>query len=87
MQETTGGSCHFSTDTLITKLKVFEQKYPFRFVGVGNDWLTIKTLNTPKDWKDFAAEVLKVCPNKESNVEEMAKAFQKNDGKVFMWWD
>ncbi|MBS1610205.1 MAG: DUF4253 domain-containing protein [Bacteroidetes bacterium] len=87
LQETSGGSYHFSTDTLITKLKVLEQKYPFRFVGVGNDWLTIQTLETPKEWKDFAAEVLRVCPNEETNIDAMAKEFQKDGGKVFMWWD
>jgi hypothetical protein len=87
LQETSGGSYHFSTDTLITKLKVFEQKYPFRFIGVGNDWLTIQTLNTPKDWKDFAAEVMKICPTEETNPEETAEEFQKEAGKVFMWWD
>ena len=87
LQETSGGSHHFSTDTLIAKLKTFEQKYSFRFVGVGKDWLTIKTLDLPKDWKNFAAEVMKVCPNEESNVEEVANEFQKEGGKVFMWWD
>jgi hypothetical protein len=87
LQETSGGSYHFSTDTLITKLKAFEQKYPFSFIGVGNDWLTIQTINTPTDWRDFADEVMKVCPTEEPNPEETTKEFQKERGKVFMWWD
>ncbi len=87
LQETSGGSYHFSTDTLITKLKVFEQKYPFRFIGVGNDWLSIQTVDTPKDWRDFANEVMKVCPTEKPNLQETAKEFEKERGKVFMWWD
>jgi hypothetical protein len=87
LQETSGGSYHFSTDTLIAKLKVFEQMYPFRFIGVGNDWLTIQTVETPKAWRDFANEVMKVCPTDEPKPEETAKEFQKEGGKVFMWWD
>lgn len=87
LQETTGGSYRFSTDTLITKLKAFEQKYPFRFVGVGNDWLTIKALGAPGDWRDFAVEVTKVCPSEDWRVDEIAEMFKKDDGKVFMWWD
>ncbi len=89
LQETSGGSYHFSTDAIITKLRAFEQKYPFHFVGVSNDWLTLKTLESPNDWIDFTSEIIKVCPTEKGSVpmKEMAKAFQKDDGKVFMWWD
>ena len=87
MQEISGGSYYFSTDALIAKLKIFEKKYPFRFVGVGKDWLTIKTLQTPKEWTDFALEVMKVCPTEENNIENMGKGLQKENGEVFMWWD
>src|SRR5687768_5873194 len=54
LQQTTGGSYLFSTDSLIAKLQTFENKYPFHFVGVGDDWLLIKTNDTPTDWLDFA---------------------------------
>lgn len=89
LQETSGGSYFFSTDTLITKLKAFEEKYPFRFLGVGDDWLIIKPLNRPKNWVDFAAEVDKVCPDEDNNasLEDMAHMYQKDEGEVFMWWD
>jgi hypothetical protein len=87
LQETSGGNYLFSTDSLITKLQHFEQKYPFQFIGVGDDWILIKTLNTLKDWNDFAKEVLKVCPNEETSTEDLAKALQKDNGKVSMWWD
>jgi hypothetical protein len=87
LQETSGGSHLFSTDSLITKLQLFEQKYPFQFIGVGDDWLLIKTVDTPKDWDDFAKEVLKVCPNEETSTDDFAKALQKVNGRVSMWWD
>lgn len=62
LQLTSGGSYLFSTDSIVEKLKTFEKKYPFHFIGVGDDWLLIKTNDTPNDWTEFAKEVLKVCP-------------------------
>jgi hypothetical protein len=87
LQETSGGSYHFSTDSLIAKLKDFELKYPFQFIGVGSDWLLLKTIDEPKDWSDYAGAVMKVCPNEETNINEMAEALQKDKGRVSMWWD
>jgi hypothetical protein len=88
LQQTSGGSYLFSTDSLIEKLQTFEKKYPFHFIGVGDDWLLIKTNDIPKDWTDFAKEVLKVCPPEdEVNIDEYAKAIKNDNGRVSMWWD
>lgn len=87
LQETSGGSYIFSTDSLITKLNVLEQKYPFDFIGVGNDWLVIKIKNKPTDWEDLAKEILKVCPNNETTIRDFAQALQKENGQTTMWWD
>ena len=88
LQETGGGSYNFSTDSLIEKLHAFEKKYPFHFIGVGDDWLLIKTNGTPKDWTDFATEVLKVCPpDDEVNIQEYADSIKNANGRVSMWWD
>lgn len=87
LQETSGGSYIFSTDSLITKLKRFEEKYPFDFVGAGDDWLLIKVKDKPTDWTDFAKEVLKVCPNEETTFQAFADAHKKDGGLVSMWWD
>ena len=88
LQQTSGGSYLFSTDSLIEKLQTFEKKYPFHFIGVGDDWLLIKTNDTPKDWTDFAKEVLNVCPPEdEVNIDEYAAAIKNANGRVSMWWD
>lgn len=88
LQVTSGGSYQFSTDSLIVKLKIFESKYPFHFIGVGADWLLIKTNNTPTDWLDFAKEVLKVCPvEDEIDINEYANGLKQDNGRVSMWWD
>jgi len=87
LQETSSGSYIFSTDSLITKLKCFEQKYPFDFIGVGDDWLLIKLKGKRTDWTDVANEVLKVCPNEETTVQALAEALQKDNGAISMWWD
>jgi hypothetical protein len=88
LQQTSGGSYLFSTDSLIEKLRTFEKKYPFDFIGVGGDWLLIKTNETPKDWTDFAKQVLKVCPSEyEVNIDEYAESIKNSSGRVSMWWD
>jgi len=87
LQETSGGSYIFSTDSLITNLNNLEQKYPFDFTGVGSDWVAIKIKSTPVDWEDLAKEILKVCPNEETTIKEFAEALQKNNGQTTMWWD
>jgi Domain of unknown function (DUF4253) len=87
LQETSGGSYIFSTDSLITKLNILEQKYPFEFIGVGDDWLVIKIKNKPTDWEDAAREILKVCPNDETTIIDFAEALQKENGQTTMWWD
>ena len=88
LQQTTGGSHHYSTDILIGKLQAFEKKYPFQFIGVGDDWLLIKTNDTPKDWTDFAKEILTVCPpDDDVNDNEYAEAIKSANGRVSMWWD
>lgn len=88
LQQTSGGSYLFSTDSLIEKLQTFERKYPFHFIGVGADWLLIKTNDTPKDWTDFAKEVLKVCPTEEKmNIDKFAEEIKNSYGRVSMWWD
>ena len=88
LQQTSGGSYLFSTDSLVEKLQIFEKKYPFHFIGVGDDWLLIKTKDTPKDRIDFAKEVLKVCPPEdEVNIDEYAEAIKNAHGRVSMWWD
>jgi Domain of unknown function (DUF4253) len=88
LQQTTGGSYLFSTDSLIAKLQTFENKYPFHFIGVGDDWLLIKTNDTPTNWLDFAKEVLKVCPvQNEIAIAEYANGLKKDNGRVSMWWD
>ncbi len=88
LQETRGGSYEFSTDSLISKLQTFENKYPFHFIGVGNDWLLIETDNAPTDWLDFATEILKVCPMEdEVDINEYADGLKHDKGRVSMWWD
>ena len=88
LQETSGGSYNFSTDSLVEKLQAFESKYPFHFIGVGDDWLLIKTNNIPIDWLDFAKEVLKICPiEDEIEINKYANDLKQSNGKVSMWWD
>lgn len=88
LQQTSGGSYLFSTDSLVEKLKNFEKKYPFHFIGAGDDWILIKTNDTPKDWTDFATEVLKVCPSEDKvNIDKFVEEIKSANGRVFMWWD
>ena len=87
LQETSGGSYIFSTDSLITKLTILEQKYPLDFIGVGTDWLLVKIKDNPKDWEDFATEILKVCPNEETTAKAFAEALKKDNGQTTLWWD
>jgi hypothetical protein len=87
LQETSGGSYHFTTDSLIAKLQKFEKKYPFEFIAVGDEWLILKSLQQPRNWTDFAKEVVKVCPIEQTEIDGFTKALQEEKGKVFMWWD
>jgi hypothetical protein len=88
LQQTSGGSYLFSTDSLVEKLQTFEKKYPFHFIGVGDDWLVIKTNDTPEDWTDFAKEVLKVCPPEDDvNIDKYAEEIKSTNGRISMWWD
>jgi len=96
LQEMSGGSDVYATDSLILKLKTLDQKYPFDFIGVGTDWCLLKFKTTPVDYKDFAKCILDVCPIDEeeptgNSVERYADSIRKafNGGKrnVSMWWD
>lgn len=88
LQQTSGGSYLFSTDSLIEKLQIFEKKYPFHFIGVGDDWLLIKTDDTPKDWIDLSNEVLKVRPlEDEVSIDEYTETIKNSNGRISMWWD
>lgn len=87
LQETSGGNYLFSTDNLIEKLRAFEGKYPFHFIGVGDDWLLIKTNNTPTDWFDLAKEVLEVCPDDEIDINDYVNGLKQGNGRISLWWD
>jgi len=73
------------------------RKFFFLFITIGTLLMilvmyktgaSLKTNDTPKDWTDFAKEVLKVCPPEEQvNIDKYAEEIKSTNGRVSMWWD
>lgn len=88
VQQTIAGNYITSTACLITRLQQFEIKYPFQFVGVGEDWLILRLNNTPVDSMDLTREFIKVCPPEhEIDITKFSKVLLEPDNRLFMWWD
>ena len=86
LQQTTGGTYLDSTENIIAGLQALHKKYPFNIIGTDRGWCLLLIKEHPDSWIDLAKEVMKICPS-ESTAEDWAKEIQKDNGKIFMWWD
>jgi len=75
---------------VIERYKAWNAKYGLVLVGAGPDWLEARFRSPPTDWKAFAEEVAKFCPDVveqgTGSVEGLAKEMAESNS-VYLWWD
>ena len=75
---------------VIERYKAWDAKYGLVLVGAGQDWLEAKFRTPPNDWKAFAEEVAKFCPDVvdkgTGSVEGLAKEMAESNS-VYLWWE
>ncbi|WP_315821730.1 DUF4253 domain-containing protein [Paraflavitalea speifideaquila] len=87
LQQTNGINFGISTDSLITALKAFGEKYPYTILEADFDRCLLRLEREPDDWVAMSKEVLKLCPSDEVTPEQVAEALRAEKGIISLWWD
>jgi hypothetical protein len=79
-----------STEDVIGKLKEWEARHPFDFIGAGFDWVHAKFRKLPEDLEVFASEVTAFSDDFSQgdweSLEDFTRAMRRS--KTFdLWWD
>lgn len=87
---TDGINYDITNDSLISIIKKFDSKYELELIGVSGDWCEFLINKEPGDWKAFANEVYKVCPDVvdqgTGTVEALADEMKRTK-RLYFWWD
>jgi Domain of unknown function (DUF4253) len=87
---TDGINYDITNDSLIKIIKQFDKKYSLELVGASGDWCEFVINKEPQDWKEFANEVYKVCPDvveQGTETEEALANEMKKSKRLYFWWD
>lgn len=87
---TDGINYNINSDSLISIIKEFDNKYSLELIGASGDWCEFIIHKEPKDWTQFAKEVYKVCPDVvdqgTNTINELANEM-KLSKRLYFWWD
>ena len=88
--QTNGINYEIDTDSLISIIKKFDEKYSLELTWASGDCCMFIIHKTPENWLQIAQEAYDVCPDiveqGAGSVEELAKEMKK-DKILFFWWD
>jgi hypothetical protein len=88
--ETNGLNYDIDTDSVISIIKKFDERYSLDLTGAAGDYCQFHINNDPGDWLSFAKEVYEVCPDVvdqgTGTVEALANEM-KATRKLYLWWD
>jgi len=87
---TDGINYDITNDSLISIIKNFDKKYSLELIGASGDWCEFIIHSEPKNWKQFAEEVYKVCPDVVDQGTETVQALaeeMKKTKRLYFWWD
>lgn len=88
--ETNGINYNITTDSLISIIRDFDEKYSLELIGASGDWCEFIIHNKEVDWNQFAQDVYNICPDVVDQgvgtVEELTRTL-KESGRLYFWWD
>ncbi|RFB11406.1 DUF4253 domain-containing protein [Bacillus sp. HNG] len=89
--QTNGDNYDISNDDVISKLKQWNNRFPFSIIGADFDWIEAEFLVAPSDQhiQSFAKEMYEFCPDiveqGTGNIEELIEEI-KETKKFYLWW-
>lgn len=92
IQQTNGDNYGISNEDVISKLREWNNRYPFIIVGADYDWIDANFLVLPsnQEMKSFAQEMYEFCPDiveqGTGSIEELIEEI-KETKKLALWWD
>ena len=92
VQQTNGDNYDISNEMVISKLKKWNERYPFTIQGADYDWLeaNFQVLPEDRELKTLAKEIYKFCPDiveqGSGSIDELIKEM-KDTRKLYLWWD
>ncbi|WP_270584780.1 DUF4253 domain-containing protein [Bacillus smithii] len=92
IQQTNGDNYEISNEDVISKLREWNNRYPFIIVGADYDWIDANfiVLPTDQEMKSFAQEMYEFCPDiveqGTGSIEELIEEI-KETKKLVLWWD
>lgn len=88
--QTDGINYDITNDSLISIIKRFDKKYALELIGASGDWCEFIIHKEPVNWKIFAKEVYKVCPDVvdqgTGTLDALVKELQTTK-RLYFWWD
>ena len=88
--KTNGLNYDIDPDSLVSIIKVFDDKYSLDLIGASGDWCEFKIKKEPMDWLALAQEAYKVCPDIVEQGTETVEALadeMKKTKRLYFWWD
>ena len=87
---TDGINYEITAEQVVSKFKAWDSEYELELIGAGRDWLEAKVKSTSVDWKKFAKEAYKFCPDivDQGTGSLEALELEMKRGKIlYLWWD
>lgn len=87
---TNGINYDINTDSLITRLKTWNNKYPFDIIGADGDWVEARFTSPPSSFAVFAKEVYAFCPDvvdQGTNTVQALGDEMESFNMLYLWWD
>lgn len=88
--QTNGINYDIDTDSLITIIKQFDDKYSLELIGASGDWCEFIINGKVTDWKKLAQEVFEICPDVvyqgTGTIDVLANEMKKVK-RIYLWWD
>ncbi len=81
---------NITSDDVLKKYQQWHSIYGLSLFGAGQDWIEAKVTLNKVNWKQFAKEVFKFCPDVvwqgTGSIEEL-ELEMKNTKTLYCWWD
>ena len=88
--QTNGANYDIDTDSLISIIKKFDEKYSLELIQASGDCCMFIIHQMPQSWLLIAQEVYEVCPDVveqgAGSIKELAKEMEENK-ILYFWWD